>query len=161
MPGDLLFSSLHNYLDPASGAAISTRAVLKLLARNGWRVRVFCGTAFDGNDMTSERFDALLRNLARDRREETYDYSYRGQTRRFRLLRCSDDGIEATFLLLNDRADFSFSFLLSPELGALYERALAANSFIDCAARFAASAASFSNALAAFAVCPINAPVLS
>lgn len=43
----LLFASYHCYVDPSSGAAVSARELLALLARNGWEVRTFCGPLLD------------------------------------------------------------------------------------------------------------------
>ncbi len=43
----ILFASIHNYLDPSSGAAISMRTTLQTLADSGAKVRVFCGDRFD------------------------------------------------------------------------------------------------------------------
>jgi glycosyltransferase involved in cell wall biosynthesis len=43
----LLFCSYHSYLDPASGAALSTRDLLELLAANGWDCAALCGPEFD------------------------------------------------------------------------------------------------------------------
>ncbi len=39
-PTRLLFASYHCYFDPSSGAALSTRDLLELLARRGWSCRV-------------------------------------------------------------------------------------------------------------------------
>jgi glycosyltransferase involved in cell wall biosynthesis len=40
----LLFSSIHGYLDPSSGAALATRELLELLAARGWDCRALtCG----------------------------------------------------------------------------------------------------------------------
>ncbi len=43
----LLFCSYHGYLDPSSGAALSTRDLWELLASRGWRCQVFCGPHLD------------------------------------------------------------------------------------------------------------------
>jgi glycosyltransferase involved in cell wall biosynthesis len=43
----LLFCSYHSYLDPSSGAALSTRHLLELLAERGWGCGVFCGPRLD------------------------------------------------------------------------------------------------------------------
>ena len=37
--GRLLFASIHCYLDPSSGAALTTREVLESLAARGWDCR--------------------------------------------------------------------------------------------------------------------------
>ena len=39
----LLFCSYHSYLDPSSGAALSTRDLLELLAAHGWGCAVLSG----------------------------------------------------------------------------------------------------------------------
>ena len=39
----VLFCSFHGLLDPASGAAVSTRSLLELLARRGWACGALCG----------------------------------------------------------------------------------------------------------------------
>ena len=44
----VLFCSYHSYIDPGSGAALSTRDLLEWLARHGWHCRVFSGAEFDG-----------------------------------------------------------------------------------------------------------------
>ena len=59
----VLFTGYHNYLDVASGAAISLRAVLRALARRGHSVATLCGTFFDRRDF-DERALALLISLA-------------------------------------------------------------------------------------------------
>jgi hypothetical protein len=45
-PG-LLFGSYHRALDPFSGAALSVRDLLPLLAGRGWQCRAFCGPHLD------------------------------------------------------------------------------------------------------------------
>lgn len=70
----LLFASIHCYLDPSGGAALSTRELLELLAARGWDCRALtCGvldyqreTALDellaGLDLPARRPSAALRN---------------------------------------------------------------------------------------------------
>ncbi len=43
----ILLASIHNYLEPSSGAAISMRTTLQTLADSGAKARVFCGNRFD------------------------------------------------------------------------------------------------------------------
>ena len=43
----LLVASWHCLIDPSSGAAISARELLGLLAPRGWDCRLFCGPALD------------------------------------------------------------------------------------------------------------------
>jgi glycosyltransferase involved in cell wall biosynthesis len=49
----LLFCSYHSYLDPASGAALSTRDLLELLAGHGWDCAVLAGPELDALSGTS------------------------------------------------------------------------------------------------------------
>ncbi len=49
----LLFCSYHSYLDPASGAALSTRDLLALLAAHGWDCAVLSGPELDAPPGTS------------------------------------------------------------------------------------------------------------
>src|SRR5947209_3510188 len=46
----LLFCSWHSYLDPSSGAALSTRGLFELLAGRGWICKVFSAAALDFED---------------------------------------------------------------------------------------------------------------
>jgi len=40
----LLFASIHSYLDPSSGAAMGSRALVELMTARGWDCRVLgCG----------------------------------------------------------------------------------------------------------------------
>jgi glycosyltransferase involved in cell wall biosynthesis len=43
----VLFCSYHSYLDPSSGAALSTRELLEMLASHGWECAVLCGPELD------------------------------------------------------------------------------------------------------------------
>lgn len=54
VPPRLLFCSYHSYLDPASGAARSTRDLLELLAARGWNCAVLSGPLLDGATATPE-----------------------------------------------------------------------------------------------------------
>lgn len=49
----LLFASYHAYLDPSSGAALSTRELFEDLAAHGWACRVVCGPQLDYEDRRS------------------------------------------------------------------------------------------------------------
>jgi hypothetical protein len=51
----LLFSSIHCYLDPASGAALCTRELLELLAGRGMDCRVLTTAVLDPERETSLR----------------------------------------------------------------------------------------------------------
>lgn len=46
-PPRVLFCSYHSYVDPSSGAALSTRDLLELLASRGWPCGVLCGPHLD------------------------------------------------------------------------------------------------------------------
>src|SRR4051812_9480840 len=54
----ILFASYHCYFDPSSGAALSTRDLLELLASRGWPGRAFCGPHLDFEE--SESLEGLL-----------------------------------------------------------------------------------------------------
>ena len=56
----ILFSSYHNYLDQGSGAAISVRSVLRLLANKDWNVRTLTGSYFDDFNYARKDFRANL-----------------------------------------------------------------------------------------------------
>ena len=43
----LLFTCYHFHFDPSNGAAISSREILRLLAKQGWEVWVLCGPLMD------------------------------------------------------------------------------------------------------------------
>ena len=57
----ILFSSYHCYLDFSSGAALSTRDMLEMLAARGWPVRVFCGPLLDHGP--AERVEQIVSDL--------------------------------------------------------------------------------------------------
>jgi hypothetical protein len=57
----LLFSSIHSYLDPTSGAALCTRELLELLAGRGVDCRVLCTAVLDYEPETS--LDEVLATL--------------------------------------------------------------------------------------------------
>ena len=57
----LLFSSIHSYLDPSSGAALATRELLELLAARGMDCRVLCTGVLDYERETP--LDELLASL--------------------------------------------------------------------------------------------------
>jgi glycosyltransferase involved in cell wall biosynthesis len=56
----LLFCSYHGYLDPSSGAALTTRELLELLAERGWRCEVLCGPRLDFEQ--PESLEQILRD---------------------------------------------------------------------------------------------------
>ena len=104
MSPTILFSSFHNYLDQASGAAISAREVLCELARRGWRVRVLCGSFFDDANADEQAFYATLkrRNIAPT--VESKRVVLAGRSVDFRVVRFLDAGIEATVFFADDAA---------------------------------------------------------
>ena len=102
MPPTLLFSSFHNYLDQASGAAISAREVLRELARRGWRVRVLCGSFFDDATADENSFYATLKRRDITPVVERKRAVLAGKNVEFRLV--LDDGIEATVFFADDAA---------------------------------------------------------
>ena len=104
MPPTLLFSSFHNYLDQASGAAISVREVLRELARRGWRVRVLCGSFFDDATADEKAFYASLKRRDITATVERKRAVLAGKSVEFRLVRFLDDGIEATVFFVDDAA---------------------------------------------------------
>jgi hypothetical protein len=83
----LLFSSIHSYLDPSSGAALATREMLELLAGRGMDCRVLSAGVLDYEretaldevlatlELPARRFQA---ELARGRSAEVIDLSVNG-----------------------------------------------------------------------------------
>jgi hypothetical protein len=83
----LLFSSIHCYLDPSSGAALCTRELLELLATRGIDCRAFTTGVLDyeretpldqvlgGLDVPPQRFEA---ELSRRGRAEVIDPNANG-----------------------------------------------------------------------------------
>ncbi len=57
----ILFASYHCYLDPSSGAALSTRDMLEMLTARDWPVRVFCGPLLDHGP--AERVEQIVSDL--------------------------------------------------------------------------------------------------
>ena len=102
MPKRLLYSSYHNYLDGTSGAAVSTRETLLELSRQGWEVKTFCGSFFDGKDPP---YHSLSQSLATHRLQpqfEKYQSRVNGQKVTFQLVRFNDSGIESAVFLPED-----------------------------------------------------------
>ncbi len=64
-PGDacrkILFVSYHCYLDSSSGAAVSSRDMMRVLARLGYRVEVLSGSLFDA-PLDGDPIDKLVRD---------------------------------------------------------------------------------------------------
>ena len=57
----LLFSSIHSYLDPSSGAALATRELLELLTARGMDCRALCTGVLDYERETT--LDEVLASL--------------------------------------------------------------------------------------------------
>ena len=89
----VLFSSCHNYLDPTSGAAISTRALLRELVKRGVETRVFCGSFFDAPDFSMKDFTDLLSRQGVRAAVETRRVTLDGRSSEFKLARFDDSGI--------------------------------------------------------------------
>ena len=121
----VLFSSCHNYLDPTSGAAISTRALLRGLVKRGVETRAFCGSFFDGRDFTEADFIALLSRLGLKANIETFRVKMKDRSTEFKLARFNDSGIDATVFLPNGAFDRSRpSGYLSEITGKLFLKLL-------------------------------------
>ena len=112
----VLFSSCHNYLDPTSGAAISTRALLRELVKRGVETRVFCGSFFDAPDFSMKDFTDLLSRQGVRAAVETRRVTLDGRSSEFKLARFDDSGISATVLLPHD------AFVSTRPPGSLSER---------------------------------------
>ena len=112
----VLFSSCHNYLDPTSGAAISTRALLRELVKRGVETRVFCGSFFDAPDFSMTDFTDLLSRQGVSAAVETRRVTLDGRSSEFKLARFDDSGISATVLLPHD------AFVPTRPPGSLSER---------------------------------------
>jgi glycosyltransferase involved in cell wall biosynthesis len=85
----LLFASYHFYLDPSSGAAISARDLLHMLAASGWNVRVFSGPILD-----FERPGSIRQIIAERRFDVDIDRARAADTP-FSILRFRDGRIAA------------------------------------------------------------------
>ena len=93
----LLFASYHGYVDPSSGAAVSARELLAMLARHGWEVRTICGPRLD-----FERSEDVRQILA-DQRLPYRETVHEGRGGRFSLLWFRDGAIlSCVFVPLND-----------------------------------------------------------
>ncbi len=86
-PPRLLFCSWHCYADPSSGAAVSTRDLLELLAARGWA----CG-AFSASHLDFEQGAAIDANLAGQGVRPEIQQAQAGPVS-FRLLRFVQRGV--------------------------------------------------------------------
>jgi hypothetical protein len=82
-PPRLLFAAWHCWLDPSSGAAISARDLLAVLARRGWDVRVLCGPRLDFDRAES------IEQLVADQCVPDVVLTYGGNWLAVELMRCS------------------------------------------------------------------------
>lgn len=92
----LLFSSISNYLDVGSGAAISTRETLLALVRRGHAVRVFCGAIFDDPELDVGELFHVLTSRGVTPEIKGMEGVVEGERIAFNLVRFNDSGIEAT-----------------------------------------------------------------
>lgn len=95
----LFFSSYHNYLDSFSGAAISTREILRFLARSGWDVRVLCGPLYDSVSANETSLYRDVRKIAPRFNLKSGSMRFQGRSTTFKTLQFSDDGIQTTIFL--------------------------------------------------------------
>lgn len=98
----ILFASMHNYLDDVSGAAISLRSILCLLARDGWQTRTICGSFFDDATTTFETFCDKLKNEAIPFSLKTVKLKGKKYSLSYRLVSFNDNGIESDAFFIND-----------------------------------------------------------
>ena len=98
----ILFSSYHNYLDQGSGAAISVRSVLRLLANKDWSVRTLTGSYFDDFNYARKDFRANLER--RHIRPVAERIKSRVGVREvsFELVQFDDENISSTVFLAED-----------------------------------------------------------
>ena len=122
---NLLFSSYHNYLDGASGAALTTRAQLLALSRAGWRVRTLCGSFFDGGQRAEEAFYNTARRLRLRVTREKYEATFDGKSRSFQLFRFNDEGIESVFFLSDADDAYYPQHILPRSSGKIFLQLLA------------------------------------
>jgi len=95
----LFFSSYHNYLDSFSGAAISTREILRYLARSGWDVRVLCGPLYDSVSANETVLYSDVQKIAPRFNLKSGFMKFQGRSTTFKTLQFSDDGIQTTIFL--------------------------------------------------------------
>ena len=94
----VLFGSYYNYLDQTSGAAISTRALLRALSRRGYNARVFCGPFFDDLQMNERAFFQTLARLETQVAVKEYNARFDGRTVPCRLVSFNDSGVDVSIL---------------------------------------------------------------
>jgi len=94
-----LFSSYHNCFDPYSGAAVSTRALLRAAARNGWRTRAFCGPLCDSPETNDQTIVELVKRIDPNYSVRSASFAFQGRKTIFRYLRFNDEGVDAAIYL--------------------------------------------------------------
>ncbi len=109
---NILYSSFHNYMDQTSGAAISARAVLLALAKNGWQVRTLCGSLFDNGEQDVETFCSGLKRRGLNYSVESRKLRGLGSVFEYRNVLFNDSGIDssAIFILNRSRKESNQSF---------------------------------------------------
>lgn len=121
----VLFSSYHNYLDLSSGAAISTRASLRALARKGREVHVFCGTFFDSVDFGEHILIGALDRLGSSYQIDRYKTTFNNTLVEFKLISFDDGGVRGSVFVPSDAFSRASSrYYLSPTSGNLFYRLL-------------------------------------
>ena len=76
----ILFSSYHNYLDSYSGAAITTREILRYLSRRGDEVHVLCGPLFDSHTSNEDVLIERMRSVSDGYVTRTGSLSFHGRS---------------------------------------------------------------------------------
>ncbi len=94
----VLFASWHFYIDQSNGASVTTREILRALARRGWEVFTFCGSAVDDWRRADVKRSLARRGLTALRKVEQCD-SVPFTTFSFR-----DEGINSILFSPEDRS---------------------------------------------------------
>ena len=95
----ILFSSYHNYLDSYSGAAITTREILRYLSRRGDEVHVLCGPLFDSHTSNEDVLIERMRSVSDGYVMRTGSLSFHGRSTSFKTYSFSDGGVSSTIFL--------------------------------------------------------------
>ena len=104
------FSSLHNYLDIGSGAAVTTREELLALSRRGHEARTLCGALFDGEGSGEEELVRTLNCLGITSRRRVTTAKVDGVRVRFREYCFNDAGVDSTVFVPIDERGFETSW---------------------------------------------------
>ena len=100
----ILFSSIHNYLDLGSGAAVTTREELLELVRRGHQARTLCGALFDGVRVGEEELGKTLGRLGIPAQRNLTTVEVGGVRLTFKLYRFNDSGIDSTVFIPLDES---------------------------------------------------------